>query len=58
MVLFWDGRVEFKDIGLSGVRNAVDLLRVDPEAGGEGFPKCGGVWGFDKDGGQKLHGFL
>ncbi len=54
---FYDRGVEFKDIGLNGVRNAVDFGRVDPEAGSEGFPKCGGMGGFDKDGGQNLKSF-
>ncbi len=53
LVLFGDGGVELKDIGLNGVRNAVNLFWVDPQAGGEGFPKCSGMRGFDKDRGQK-----
>ena len=54
LVLFGDGRVRFKDIGLNRVRNAVDLLRVDPEAGSEGFPKSGCVRGFDSNGREKF----
>ena len=53
LVLFGDGRVRFKDIGLNRVRNAVDFLRVDPEAGNEGFPEIGGVRGFDRYCGQE-----
>ncbi len=30
LVLFGDGRVELKDIGLNGVRNAVNLFWVGP----------------------------
>ena len=30
LVLFGDGRVELKDIGLNGVRNTVDLFWVGP----------------------------
>ena len=54
LILFGDGRVEFKDIGLNGVRNAVDFGRVDPEAGGEGFPEIGGMRGFDSNSRQKF----
>ena len=54
LVLFGYGRVEFKDIGLNRVWNAVDLLRVDPEAGKEGFQEIGGVRGFDSNGRQKF----
>ncbi len=57
LVLFSDGGVELKDIGLDGVRNAVDFFWVGPEAGGEGFPKKGRRGSFDKDGGQKPKGF-
>ena len=58
LVLFGDSGVEFKDIGLNGVRNAVDFGRVDPEAGSEGIPKSGRVRGFDKNGGQEFQSFL
>ena len=54
LILFLNGGVEFKDIGLNRVRNAVDLLRVDPKAGSEGFPKRGGMGGFDSNRGQKF----
>ena len=57
LILFGDSGVEFEDIGLDGVRNAVNLFWVGPEAGGEGFPKEGGLRGFDKDGGQKPKSF-
>ena len=57
LVLLWDGRVEFKDIGLNGVRNAENLFWVGPQPGGERFPKCGGLRSFDKDAGQKPKGF-
>ena len=50
LVLFWDGRVEFKDIGLNGVRNAVDFGWIDPETGGEGFPEDGGMRSFYRHG--------
>ena len=54
LILFLNGGVELKDIGLNGVRNAVDLLRVDPEAGSEGFPKRGGMRGFDSNSREKF----
>ena len=53
LVLFGDGGVEFKDIGLNGVRKPVDFLWVGTKAKSEGFPKCSGLRSFDKDGGQK-----
>ena len=58
LVLFGDGRVEFKDIGLNGVRNTVDFGGIDSQAGSEGFPKSGRVRGFDKNGGQEFQSFL
>jgi len=57
LILFGDGRLELKDIGLNGVRNAVDLLRVDPEAGSEGFPKSGCVRGFYSNSREQLKSF-
>jgi len=54
LVLFGDGRVELENIGLNGVRNAVNLFWVGPQAGGEGFPKCGGMGGFDCKGREKF----
>ena len=48
LVLFGDGRVELKDIGLNGVRNAMDLFWVGPKAGDERFPEIGGMRGFDR----------
>ena len=57
LVLFGDGGVELKDIGLDGVRNTVDFLWIGTKAGGEVFPKCGGMRGFDKDGGEKPKSF-
>jgi len=54
LILFWDGGVEFEDIGLNRVRNAVNFLRVDPEAGSEGIPKRGGMRGFDRYRGQEF----
>ena len=57
LVLFGDGGVELKDIGLDGVGNAVDFFWIGTKAKSEGFPEKGGVWGFDKDGGQKSKGF-
>ena len=54
LVLFGDGVVELKNIGLNGVRNTVDLFGVDPEAGGEGFPKRGGMRGFDSNSREKF----
>ena len=53
LVFFGDGGVELKDIGLDGVRNAVDFGGIGPEATSEGFPKERSMRGFDKDGGQK-----
>ena len=54
LILFLDGGVELKDIGLNRVRNAVDLLRVDPEADSEKFPEIGGVRGFNRYRGQEF----
>ena len=57
LILFGNGGVEFKDIGLNRVRNTVNFGGVDSQAGGEGFPKRGGMRGFDKDGGQEFQSF-
>jgi hypothetical protein len=57
LVLFGDGGVEFKDIGLNGVRNTVDFLWVGTKAKSEGFPKCSGLRSFDKDEREKSKGF-
>ena len=57
LVLFGDSGVELKDIGLNGVRNAVNFAGIDAETGGEGFPEIGGMGGFDKNSGQKSKGF-
>ena len=54
LVLFGDGGVELKDICLNGVRNTVDFGGIDPEAGGEGFPKRGGMRGFDSNSREKF----
>ncbi len=52
LILFLDGGVEFKDIGLDRVRNTVDFFWIGTKAKSEGFPKCSGLRSFDKDGGQ------
>ena len=52
LILFGDGGVELKNIGLNGVGNTLDFGGIDSQAGGERFPKCGGRGSFDKDGGQ------
>ena len=54
LILFLNGRIEFKDIGLNGVRNTVDFGGIDPEAVGEGFPKRGGMRGFDSNSREKF----
>ena len=54
LILFLNGRVELKDIGLNGVRNAVDFGRTDPKPGREGFPEDSGMVGFDSNGRQKF----
>jgi hypothetical protein len=54
LVLFGDGGVELKDIGLNGVRNTVDFGGVDPKAGGKGFPKISGMRGFDSNSREKF----
>ena len=54
LILFGNGGVEHKDIGLNGVRNAVDFGGIGPEAGSEGLPKCGGMRGFDRYRGEKF----
>jgi hypothetical protein len=46
LILFGDGGVELKDIGLNGVGNTVNLFWVRTKAASEGFPKCGGMRGF------------
>ena len=50
LILFGDGGVELKNISLNGVRNTVNLFWVGPQAGGEGFPKCGGLRSFYQQG--------
>ena len=54
LILFGDGGVEFKDIGLNGVRNAVNLFWVGPQAGGERFPEIGGMRSFYRYRGQEF----
>ena len=54
LILFGDGRVEFKDIGLNGVRNTVNLFWVGPQAGRKGFPESGGMRGFHRYRGQEF----
>ena len=54
LILFLNGRVELKDIGLNGVRNTVDFGGIDPEAVGEGFPEDGGMGGFDSNSREKF----
>jgi len=49
LVFFGDRGVELKDIGLNGVRNTVNFGGIDPEALGKGFPKHGGMRGFDSN---------
>ena len=57
LVLFGDGRVAHKDIGLDGVRNTVNLFWVGPQTACEGFPEIGGMGGFNKNGGQEFKSF-
>ena len=57
LILFEDGGVKFKDIGLDGVWNTVDFRGIGTKTGGEGFPEEGGMRCFDKDGSQKRKGF-
>ena len=57
LILFLNGGVELKDIGLDGVRNTVNLFWVGLQADGEGLPKEGGRGSFDKDAGQKPKSF-
>ena len=54
LVLFGDGRVELKDIGLNRVRNTVNFGGIGPEATSEGFPEIAGVRGLDYYGRQKF----
>lgn len=46
LILFLNGRVELKDIGLNGVGNTVNLFWVRTKAASEGFPKRGGLRSF------------
>ena len=57
LILFGDGRVELKDIGLNGVGNTVNLFWVGPQTDSEGFPKSGGMRGFNCYRGQELQRF-
>ncbi len=57
LILFLNGRIELKDIGLNGVRNTVDFFWVGPQASRKGFPKSGGMRGFDRYRGQELQRF-
>jgi len=57
LVLFGDSGVEFKDIGLNGVGDVMNFFWIGTKATSEGFPKRGGMRGFDKDGGEKPKGF-
>ena len=50
LILFLNGRIELEEIGLNGVRNAVDFGGIDPETGGKGFPKEGGSGSFYRHG--------
>jgi hypothetical protein len=54
LILFLNGRIELEDIGLNGVGNTVNLFWVRTKAASEGFPKCGGMRGFDSNGRQKF----
>jgi len=54
LIFFGDGGVELKDIGLNGVRNAVNLFWVGPKAGGEGFPEIGGMRSFYRHGWEQF----
>ena len=54
LILFGDSGVGFEDIGLNGVRNTVDFGGIDPETSGEGFPKRGGMRGFDSNSREKF----
>jgi len=54
LILFLKGRIELKDIGLNGVRNTVDFFWVGPQASRKGFPKSGGMRGFDRYRGQQF----
>ena len=35
LILFLNGRVKLEDIGLNGVRNTVNFVGIDSQAGGE-----------------------
>jgi hypothetical protein len=54
LILFLNGRVELKDIGLNRVRNTVNFGGIGPEATSEGFPEIAGVRGLDYYGRQKF----
>ena len=54
LILFLNGGVELKDIGLNGVRNTVDFGGIDPDVGSEGFPKRGRMRGFDSNSREKF----
>jgi hypothetical protein len=54
LILFLNGGVELKDIGLNGVRNTVDFGGINPEVASEGFPKRGRMRGFDSNSREKF----
>lgn len=54
LILFGDSGVEFEDIGLDGMGNAVDLSWVVPKPGREILPNCSGMWGFDSNSREKF----
>ena len=54
LILFLNGGVELKDIGLNGVRNAVNLFWVGPKPGREFLPKSSRMRGFDRYRGQEF----
>jgi len=55
LILFLNGGVELKNISLNGVGNTVNLFWVGPQASRKGFPKSGGMRGFDRYRGQEFY---
>ena len=54
LILFLNGGVEFKGIGLDGVRDVVNFFWIGTKATSEGFPKEGGRGSFYRHGWEQF----